>query len=703
MGARRVGWRLQTILLLVPMLLVLVAGCASPPEDAESRYRMTVRARGLFENGDAAQAAELLQRVAEAHPHAEAYVNLGLVQHARGKSKDAVRAWRTAVDLDPQCVGALYQLAVHLYERASHDRDEARAKPKKAEKLRARAAERGDEARSLLERAAAADAYNASVPRLLATLHEERGDSTRAAAALREAQRLDPERAGADPSVYGLTRITPPRLRRNVRISRTPPRFLAKRTNARATFLELFDVDADAIAELVLGGSGDVLEPDASVREGAAAASLEWLGRDVRALQSGLFNDDRNPDVVVITPARRARRGARYDMYLVRGGTRPARAESLDTIDFDVLDTESLDVDADGDIDLVLAVSEAPGLRVWRNNGRGRFERDAAIPGFEDLAPARAVTSGDLDADGRTDLVWIDASYQVRVLGALESGFVDVTSRSELLGERARAVACADVDADGNLDVLLGDDEGLWLWTNRGTGRFERRAAYRETDSAWSTRVPRGVAVSALYLADLDNDGFQDAITLHFPERKPEFATTVSAPDTDEDTSPASRRLVPLLDVPAVSRLAVWRNEGRGVFGDLAEATGVNGMPLLSTPPRALDLDRDGDLDLACVGPDSVVRVLWNLDAPKSRRLEIQLVDSERPASIQGARVEVYDDKGVRHAVPRGTVAHIGVGTLTGADVLRVVWPDGHVENYFDVRFPESYRLKVTRGRTGSN
>ena len=166
---------------------------------------------------------------------------------------------------------------------------------------------------------------------------------------------------------------------------------------------------------------------------------------------------------------------------------------------------------------------------------------------------------------------------------------------------------------------------------------------------------------------------------------------------TDEDTSPAVRRLTPLLDVPPASRLTLWRNEGRGVFTDLGESSGVSGMWLLSVPPGAVDLDGDGDLDLACVGPDSLLRFLWNLDAPTQRQLEVELVHKQRPSACQGARVEVYGDTGARRAVLAGSVARIGVGYLATADVLRVIWPDGQIENFFDVTFPESYRLQITR------
>lgn len=684
------------LICLQTILCVLVA-CARAPEDENSRYDLTVRARGHLENGDPGRAADLLERVAKARPHADAYVNLGIAHQARGDAKDAKRAWRRALELDPRCVGALYNTAALAYEDARADLRDAEREPRKATKLRERAASRLDEAAALVERAAAADAQNASIARLTAELHAIRGDSAAAEVARGEARRLDPGRQGADPRVFGLSKIALPTLRRGVRTSRTPPRFQVQRTTARATFLGAPDAAADGDL-LVLGGTAERLSLARRDEARARTTAVPWVDRTVLAAQAGLFDSDGDLDHVIATPVsgRDARRGARAQLWLVRGGSGAVHAESLGVVDYDVLDTASLDADGDGDIDLVVAASEPPGLRLWRNDGRGRLSAEANVPGLADLAAARAVTSGDVDSDGRADLLWLDVHHQVGVLGARGNGFADVSRVTALAGQRGRAIACTDVDADGDTDVLLGDDEGFWVWSNGGAGRFERLAAYRETDSAWSTRTPRGVAVAALTMVDLDNDGLDDVVTLHFPARPPEFAAATDESAGEEDTSPASRRLAPLLDTPPQSRLALWRNEGHGVFSDIGVASGVDGTLLASTPVRASDLDRDGDLDLVCVGADSLVRLVWNLDASQNRCLEIELVDAARSSTTQGTRVELYGAMGLRLAVVQGSVARLGVGRAQAADVLRVVWPNGQVENHFDVRFPESFRMQLS-------
>lgn len=262
--------------------------------------------------------------------------------------------------------------------------------------------------------------------------------------------------------------------------------------------------------------------------------------------------------------------------------------------------------------------------------------------------------------------------------------------------------AIADLDADGRPDLLLGDDQGLWLWSNLGAARFARRAAYREMRPGWAGR-PRGVAVAATAVLDLDNDGLADLMTLHFREPPPVFATSAeTAPPEGEDTAPSSRRLAQFLAVPAAARPALWRNEGNGVFAEIAETAGIDRLALHPAPPVAADFDRDGDLDLACVGADSMLCLLWNQGGNTSRRLELEVAPPGRASSCHGAVVELYSGASSRSVSLRGPVGWIGLGALQVADVVRVLWPDGSADNFFDVDLLGPGRLKLVRGVPGS-
>jgi tetratricopeptide (TPR) repeat protein len=683
-------WRRAPILLQT--LLLILSACSRPPEEPESRYRLTVRARALFEAGDAGAAQDLLEDVARAGRKPRAWVNLGLVQRARGNSSAAAKSWQEALKAEPAEVRALYHASVLHFDRGREALEEARTRPDRAEQLATRAREELETAASLLERAAAADAHNASIPCMQERVQLALGDSAAAAAARREAGRLDPVHAGATPTVYGLGRIMLPPLRRPVLVSRTTPKFTVTHARFRASDLVALDLDTNGRRDLVLVGTAAALRCD------SAPDAVRWLAtrlneRAFQLARSALFDADAHTDLILFARARRAG----HQTWLVRGGTAVPQAESLLATRYNVADAVPIDVDRDGDLDLVLAATAAPGLHLWRNDGRGRFAAEAMM---EDSWPAtRRLVAADLDADGCTDLVCIDIQQRILILGGRGDGtFVDRTLTSGLVGRRARVAAATDFDADGDCDLLLGDDDGLWVWGNLGAGRFGLMAAYRETQSAWTGEPHRGVAVAALHLADFDNDGLQDVLSLHFPSRHAEFATTTTTASSAEDTAPIARRLQPLLELPPRARLALWRNEGNGVFSDVTSRSHLDGVDLVPRDPVSADFDGDGDLDVACVGADSLVRFLWNRGGSDNRRLEMQLVDERRPSATHGARVELFAAGRVRHAQTQGAEAWIGVGRIEAAEVMRIVWPDGSIDSHTHVALPEDGRLRVIRG-----
>ena len=85
--------------------------------------------------------------------------------------------------------------------------------------------------------------------------------------------------------------------------------------------------------------------------------------------RAALFDADAHTDLILFT---RARRGGQQ-AWLVRGGTAVPRADTLLATNYDVVEAVPIDVDRDGDLDLVVGASVAPGLHLWRNDGRGSF------------------------------------------------------------------------------------------------------------------------------------------------------------------------------------------------------------------------------------------------------------------------------------------------------------------------------------------
>ena len=151
-----------------------------------------------------------------------------------------------------------------------------------------------------------------------------------------------------------------------------------------------------------------------------------------------------------------------------------------------------VDLDNDGDVDLY-------GTTAWfRNNGSQSFTRI-------DLSPAQSgeqTTTVDMDGDGDRDVVV--ASTSQGTLQWLENdGGESFTTRSiATIGITLRAVTAADVDDDGDIDVVTasgGNGGGVTWYENDGAHSFTSHAL---DVVGWSSE--------AVVLSDLDADGDLD-------------------------------------------------------------------------------------------------------------------------------------------------------------------------------------------------
>ncbi|GAB2790509.1 MULTISPECIES: FG-GAP-like repeat-containing protein [Hymenobacter] len=202
------------------------------------------------------------------------------------------------------------------------------------------------------------------------------------------------------------------------------------------------------------------------------------------------------------------------------------------------------DLDADGDLDLLVSSSSTGKISLRLNDGRGNFSGTNALTGGEFLAV------GDIDADGDQDILSADSGPGPNVF--FNNGNATFTTGSYAGLDDAVGLALADVDNDGDLDVVT--THGLTskfakIGLNDGRGSFTPGPA-----------VAVGAAATALALADLDGDQDVDLVTVH--------RTT--------------------------GRLHVQYNDGRGQFGNL-QAVPVGPEP---TALELADVDADGDLDL---------------------------------------------------------------------------------------------------------
>lgn len=282
------------------------------------------------------------------------------------------------------------------------------------------------------------------------------------------------------------------------------------------------------------------------------------------------------------------------------------------------------DFDGDGDNDLAVAVYGAIGtgrVAVLKNNGNGTFAAPVNIA--TDDSPFD-IASGDLNGDGKPDLVVAHNEYTVTVLLNNGSGgfAAPVAYRSltsdNWAGPFYGCIALGDVNGDGKLDVLYGSTRTWDGYTghivqlrNDGTGALTRAANI--------PLVLYSAGPSDLFVADMNGDGALDILAAHHSGRASDgvcvimnngggnFAAPVLYPggqgtmaivaaDVNKDS-----KLDILTADDYSSAVTVRLNPGNGNFATVP----YDFAGSIQSGQDAADIDGDGDQDIFTSGPHS--------------------------------------------------------------------------------------------------
>jgi hypothetical protein len=163
------------------------------------------------------------------------------------------------------------------------------------------------------------------------------------------------------------------------------------------------------------------------------------------------------------------------------------------------------DVDADGDLDLLLCSGGGVYLRL--NDGQGRLGGPASVL----LSNGGGnIFLGDLDADGDLDLLAANTSNTQgtpsRMKVALNDSRGNFTTTDFALSSLGGLMHVGDVDADGDLDIIMtyGTDPSE-LWVNNGQAVFTRQM-----------ELSLGSFPAQLALSDVDGDGDLDVVSSNY-------------------------------------------------------------------------------------------------------------------------------------------------------------------------------------------
>jgi len=230
----------------------------------------------------------------------------------------------------------------------------------------------------------------------------------------------------------------------------------------------------------------------------------------------------------------------------------------------------------------------SPDKHLVETMGSGGLFFDYDNDGWIDLF---LVDGGSL-ADARVDSQAKHRLYHNRSNGT----FDDVSARSGIQHRDYGMGACAgDYDNDGWIDLYVTNFGPNVLYRNRGDGSFiDVTATAHVGEPRWS---------ASCAFADLDKDGDLDLFVVNYV-------------DADRSKTPycgnaklGQRFYCHPLNYPSLPN-TLYRNDGRGVFTDVSEASGIvasrgNGLGLVVT-----DYDEDGWPDVF-VANDSVANFLF--------------------------------------------------------------------------------------------
>lgn len=308
------------------------------------------------------------------------------------------------------------------------------------------------------------------------------------------------------------------------------------------------------------------------------------------------------------------------------------------------------DLDADGDLDLVLAPASGPPLEL-RNNGDGTFTPQRPFPGVTD---ARGFAWVDLERSGNPDAVFLDARGGIAVFTNERGGVFRLGPQPRV--PPAAAIAAADIHNDGTLDLVVLCADGSIYRVARGSDSGDWSVA---KIAAWPN-APKGLRPGAaqLFLADVDNNGGLDLVASaggrtqmwlagpdwQFTPLPAAIAGTVySVVDTTGDGR------LDLVGVDAAGKPTAWKNQSAA------------GYRWLDLRPRA--------------HPDEMMRANFTASANGGdRRINSFGI---------GGEMEVRAGLLYQQQIIQSPVVHFGIGTAARVDAVRIVWPNGDVRADF--------------------
>ena len=260
---------------------------------------------------------------------------------------------------------------------------------------------------------------------------------------------------------------------------------------------------------------------------------------------------------------------------------------------------------------------------------------------FGGVTGLRAFAWADLDRDGDPDAALLDAQGNLHLFENRQGGQFDSMTGPTGVG-RVVALTVGDVNGDGVTDLILLDDKGTIRRASREGEKWVVQTL-AEWAGDWSGATP---GQFRLFVEDLDNNGSPDLVA------------------------------------SGGGRSQVWLSSDAGQFSALPATPSAEIFSIV-------DLNEDGQLDL--VGLANGQPAQWLGHGTKGYHWQVFRPRAQENAGDQrinsfgiGGEIEIRSGLLTEKQVIAGTSVHFGLGTRTGVDVTRIVWPNGVVQADFE-------------------
>ena len=339
-----------------------------------------------------------------------------------------------------------------------------------------------------------------------------------------------------------------------------------------------------------------------------------------------------------------------------------------------VLGVTFIDYDHDGDADLVLtrlrenheldsaagmqffATDEALESVVWRNNGDGTFADASSAVGLAASSNAIAAIGTDYNNDRAVDVIVAAAKSPEVFQNPREGRFVRLKPWSKPISNLTFGETVLDFDHDGWMDVAFthSGEPSVTLWRNDHGKSFD------------PVKLPETGWVHAFGIAafDYDNDGWVDLVAVG---------------ETKDGKG----------------EVRLFRNLGPDGFKDVTADVGLDKIHLEA--PRAIitgDYDNDGATDLLITQNHGPAVLLRNEGGNKNHWLKLSLKGLNDNKSAIGTKVEVFSGGNRQKFEIYGSNGYlgqnstdivVGLGDAKEADIVRMVWPTGVLQDEIQV------------------